>query len=107
MLNKKGTQMSKLTHYTVEVYKADRRIKKDARFGKDKKGLRFVDAIDFAPSTRDYISTVAQGFHDAGYFAQVFETYVTRNNMMGGAEFQERYDTPSFCSPSSESYWSM
>jgi hypothetical protein len=26
---------------------------------------------------------------------------------MGGAEFKERYDTPYYCSPSSESYWSM
>jgi hypothetical protein len=25
---------------------------------------------------------------------------------MGGAEFQERYDTPYYCSPSSETYWS-
>jgi len=24
-----------------------------------------------------------------------------------GNEYQERYDTPSFCSPSSESFWSM
>jgi hypothetical protein len=27
--------------------------------------------------------------------------------MMGGAEFKERYDTPYYCSPSSETYWSM
>ena len=26
---------------------------------------------------------------------------------LGGKEYQERYDTPRFCSPSSESYWSM
>jgi hypothetical protein len=107
MLNEKGNQMSKLTEYTVEVYKADRRIKKDARYGKDKKGLRFVEVVDFAPCTRDYISTVVKRYQDDGYFAQVFETYVTRKNMMGGAEFQERYDTPYYCSPSSESYWSM
>jgi hypothetical protein len=27
--------------------------------------------------------------------------------MMGGGEYQERYDTPRYCSPSSEAYWSM
>jgi hypothetical protein len=32
---------------------------------------------------------------------------VTRKNLMGGREFREKYDTPYFCSPSSESYWSM
>ena len=99
--------MSKLTAYTVEVYKADRRIKKDARYGKDKKGLRFVEAIDFAPSTRDYIRTVAKRYQEDGYFAQVFETFVVKKNLLSGQEFAERYDTPYFCSPSSESYWSM
>lgn len=99
--------MSKLTHFTVEIYKADKRIKKDARYGKDKKGLRFVDVIDFAPSTRDYISTVVKRYQDDGYFAQVFETFVIKKNMMNGQEYAERYDTPYFCSPSSETYWSM
>ena len=42
-----------------------------------------------------------------GYEFNVFETFVTRTNMMSGKTFQERYDTPYYCSPSSESYWSM
>jgi hypothetical protein len=104
---RKEPEMTKLTAYTVEVYKADRRIKKDDRYGKDKKGLRFVEAIDFAPSTRDYISTVAKRYQEDGYFAQVFETFVVKKNLLSGQEFAERYDTPYFCSPSSESYWSM
>jgi hypothetical protein len=32
---------------------------------------------------------------------------VTRRNAMSGKEFQEAEDTPYFCSPSSETYWSM
>jgi hypothetical protein len=40
------------------------------------------------------------------YRMELHETYVTRRNMMTGAEFQERYDTPYYCSPSSETYWS-
>jgi hypothetical protein len=103
---RKEPEMSKLTHYTIEIYKADKRIKKDARYGKDKKGLRFVEVIDFAPSTRDYISTVVRRYQDDGYFAQVFETYVVKKNLLSGQEFAERYDTPYFCSPSSETYWS-
>jgi hypothetical protein len=32
---------------------------------------------------------------------------VTRRNLMSGLEFQEAEDTPGFCSPASEAYWSM
>lgn len=99
--------MSKLTAFTVELYKADRRIKKDERYGKNRVGLRFVEAVDFAPSTRDYINTVEVDMQQRGYVVEVRETFVTRTNMMGGKEYQERYDTPNYCSPSSESYWSM
>jgi hypothetical protein len=42
-----------------------------------------------------------------GYVREIHETYVTKKNLMGGAEFRERYDTPYYCSPASESYWSM
>ena len=98
--------MSKLTAYTVELYRADKRIKRDERYGRNKAGLRFVEVQDFAPSTRDYIDTVEADMRKRGYVVQVFETFVTRNNLVGGREFQERYDTPYYCSPSSESYWS-
>ena len=73
--------MSKLTEYTVELYRADKRIKRDERYGRNRVGLRFVEIKEFAP--------------------------VTKDNMMSGKEYQERYDTPHFCSPSSETYWSM
>ena len=32
---------------------------------------------------------------------------VERVNLMSGKKYMERRDTPIFCSPSSESYWSM
>ena len=32
---------------------------------------------------------------------------VVRKNLMTGQEFEEDVNTPHFCSPSSESYWSM
>ena len=99
--------MSGMKEYTLEVYKADKRIKKDERFGKNKVGFRFIEAIDFDLCTKDYIETVAERKRKLGFKVEVFETYVTKTNLMGGKEFQERYDTPHYCSPSSESYWSM
>ena len=99
--------MSKLTAYTVELYKTDKRIKRDERYGRNKTGLRFVEVQDFTPSTRDYIDTVEADMRERGYVVKVFETFVTRKNMMSGKEYQERYDTPYYCSPSSETYYSM
>jgi len=90
--------MSKMIEYTLEIYKTDKRTKA---------GKRLVAKQDFAPSTKDYISTVVESKRKLGFIVEVFETYVTRKNLMAGKEFQERYDTPYFCSPSSESYWSM
>ena len=99
--------MGRLVEYTIELYKADKRIKRDERYGKNKVGLRFVDVLDYAPSTKDFIESVAKDFREFGFVAEVFETYVTKKNMMNGAEFKERYDTPYYCSPSSETYYSM
>jgi hypothetical protein len=90
--------MSKLTAYTLEIYKLDRRVKE---------GRRLVEKRDFSPVTRDYIQTVVSDKIAQGFLVLVHETFVIRNNLMGGAEYQERYDTPRFCSPSSEAYWSM
>ena len=90
--------MSKLTAYTVEIYKADRRIKE---------GQRLIEKRDFDPVTRDYIDTVVSDKIAQGFIVELHETFVTKTNLMGGKEFTERYDTPYFCSPASESYWSM
>ena len=90
--------MTKLTAYTVEIYKADRRIKE---------GRRLIEKRDFEPVTRDYINTVVEDKQDQGFIVELHETFVTKKNLMGGKEFTERYDTPYYCSPASESYWSM
>jgi len=43
--------------------------------------------------------------------AHEFETKVVkmveRTNLLSGKKFMERSDTPYYCSPSSETYWSM
>ena len=90
--------MSQLTEYTLEIYKSDKRTKE---------GRRLYAKEDFAPSTKDYIQAVAEGKRKLGFIVEVFETFVVRKNLMTGVEYQERYDTPYFCSPSRESYWSM
>ena len=90
--------MSALTEYTLELYKADRRTKE---------GRRLVAKEDFAPSTRAYIKAVIDAKTKLGFIVEARETWVTKRNMMSGKTYQERYDTPYFCSPSSETYWSM
>ena len=99
--------MSTLTEYTLEIYKADKRVKKNDPYGKSKPGLRYVTSIDFAECTKDYIQTVAEQKEKLGFTVEVYETYVMAKNLINGVEFKQRYDTPSYCSPSSESYWSM
>ena len=93
--------MSSLKEYTLELYKADRRTKE---------GRRLVAKQDFAPVTKDYINAVADSKRGLGFIVEVYETFVTKKSLdvgYGSREFQERYDTPYYCSPSSESYWSM
>jgi hypothetical protein len=90
--------MSKQIEFTLELYKSDKRVKS---------GKRLYAKQDFAPSTVDYINTVADAKRKLGFIVEVFETYVVEKNLMTGKEFKERYDTPYFCSPSSESFWSM
>lgn len=82
--------------YTVEVYKLDRRMK-------DGKKLSYkTDYEDVTLEQMEQMYPVRPG-----YVRFIYETYVIKRNMMTGVEFQERYDTPYFCSPASESYWSM
>lgn len=88
--------------YTIEVYLKDRRFKQGEHMV-NKQDLEF-DSPDAAAKWGPELYA-----HDKSrqYRFVVHETYVTRKNLMGGAEYQERYDTPRYCSPSSEAYWSM
>jgi hypothetical protein len=85
--------------YTVEVYKQDRRTKQ---------GERMVRKTDHSTGDRASLEHVYKHtyFPSQGYRFEIHETYVVRKNMMSGQEYQERYDTPWFASPSSETYWS-
>ena len=90
--------MSATKEYTLEIFKIDRRTKE---------GRRLVAKQEFAPVTKDYIEIVAEQKRKLGFEVKIFETWITKTNMMSGKEFKEKYDTPYFCSPASESYWSM
>ena len=97
---------------TLEVYKKDKRIKsrsRSVRWGKNKPGLRFVEKVDYTDKPKTQVRIIAEMQYpvDKGYVVEVHDTYVTRFNIMSGKEYQERYDLPHFCSPSSETYWSM
>lgn len=84
---------------TVEVYKRD---------GRMKSGERLVKKVDHVAERTMLEHTYKTTYLTRdGYRLEFHETYVTRTNMMGGKEYQERYDTPRYCSPSSEAYWSM
>lgn len=86
------------TAYTLEIFKTDRRTKA---------GERLIEKVDYEDFTREEIEVLATEITSMGYRVAIFETYVARTNMMSGSEFKERYDTPYYCSPSSETYWSM
>jgi hypothetical protein len=86
--------------YTVEVYKTDKRTKTGERLVLKKD--YDTDNLSVLEHTVRHTWLTSQGFR-----FEIHETMVTRKNMMGGAEYKERYDTPYYCSPASESYWSM
>ena len=86
--------------YTVEIYKRDARTKQGERLYA--KTDYDTDNLSMLEHTVKHTWRASQGFR-----FEIHETYVTKTNLMGGAEFKERYDTPYYCSPASESYWSM
>ena len=86
--------------YTVEVYKKDKRMKS---------GERQVLKQDYNTDNRSMLEHTVKNtwLKRDGFRYEIHETFVTRKNLLSGQEYQERYDTPYFCSPSSETYWSM
>lgn len=83
--------------YTVEVYKSDFRYTNKERL---------VEKKDFTNTTIEDL-TAAYSLMYPKHRIEIHKTFVTKRNHITGAEFQERYDTPYYCSPSSETYWSM
>lgn len=88
--------------YTLEIYKVDRRCKT---------GEKLVGKYDYQQKSGNWMmeemADLRRRLYPAPKYRMEFhETYVYRKNLMTGEEFQERYDTPYYCSPSSETFWS-
>ena len=88
-----------MTNFTFEVYAIDRRTKE---------GLRLLRKFDLDLQEKHIANNIARDFETKvkKTVVKVHETYITKKNYMTGEEFQERYDRPYYCSPSSETYWS-
>ena len=43
---------------------------------------------------------------EEGYFHKNIEKWVEKHNLLSGKPFKEPVNTPYYCSPSSETYWS-
>ena len=88
-----------MNEYTVEVYKID---------GRYHKGERLLDKIEYQNINREDLVKLCKKNYpkDSKYRFEIFETWVVKKNLLSGVEFKERYDTPYYCSPSSETYWS-
>ena len=84
--------------YTVEIYKADKR---------KKSGERLIAKNDYDTENLSMLEQTVHCTMQEGERYEIHETFVAKRNAMNGQEFQERYDTPYYCSPSSETYWSM
>ena len=86
--------------YTVIVYKKDARTKS---------GERQVLYKDYDTDNLSMLEHTVKHtwLKRDGYRYEIHQTMVERTNMMGGAKYMERFDTPRYCSPSSEAYWSM
>lgn len=86
--------------YTVIVYKKDKRTKKGER------RVLYKDHTNVNKEMTEHTYKTTYLVRD-GFRVEVHETYVTRKNLMSGKDIKERFDTPYYCSPSSETYWSQ
>jgi hypothetical protein len=88
--------------YTLEIYVRDRRCRKGERL----QGKYDYTKVSGTWMQEEMMDLRRRLYPEPKYRMELHDTYVTRRNMISGEEFQERYDTPYYCSPSSETYWS-
>ena len=70
-------------------------------------GITFTEFCKATNGTVVLIDKADYAIADATDFHNNIEKMVTRINMMSREEYQERANTPVYCSPAYESYWSM
>lgn len=88
--------------YTLEVYKKDRRVKS---------GEKLIGKYDYTNVSGNWMMDEIRDlqwrlYPRDKYRLEFTETFVERTNAVTGEKFMERYDTPYYCSPRSETYWS-
>jgi hypothetical protein len=83
------------TEYATEAAAKSART----RLLKIKKKHRFDSRTEYKPEDL----AVAE----LGFYRKNIEKMVERTNMMSGKKYMESINTPNYCSPSSEAYWSM
>lgn len=91
------------TDWTLMVYRLDKRCKT---------GEKLRGRYEYCNKTEDEMLAEIADLRRSLYLDHMFridlhETYVTRKNLMSGQEYKEKFDTPHYCSPAFESYWSM
>ena len=84
---------------TVEVYKKDKRTRKGEK-------LVSKEDIELNPVlTYELLAEQVKNYIDSKSRFEIHTTYIKKTNIMSRKKFWERYDTPYYCSPSSETYW--
>jgi len=81
---------------TVEIYRKDNRYKR---------GEKLISKDD-VEDTKNLVAHISEALDKKERFV-ICKTFVKRVNRVSQESFWERYDTPYYCSPSSETYWSM
>lgn len=85
--------------FTAEIFKSDKR---------QKSGERLVEVQDTSfESAEETLEAFAEAYPAPKFRIAIYQTMVEKRNAMNGEVFMERYDVPYYCSPSSETYWSM
>ena len=96
----------------VEYYKSESAAKA-ALTRLEKKGKLGQKVVEKASKENGFRSVMVDlvksdfAIAEVADFRQNIEKKVVRNNLMSGEEFEEAVNTPNYCSPSSEAYWSM
>jgi hypothetical protein len=72
-----------------------------------KAGLTRIAKAEGLLKTDPNYAEYRYGIAEAEYFHSRIEKQVKKKNLMNGKEFMEPANRPYYCSPSSETYWSM
>lgn len=94
--------MIELKDYTLEIYTVDRRCKTGRKLLSKYEYFQVQD-LWMQEEVRDLQFRL---YPKQKYILELHETWVLKTNLLTGNTFFERYDTPYYLSPSSETYWS-